>query len=255
MQILSFLFVCSRCWRWPSWARRSRRSSCPKRASPGSRSSSSRSSTACWCIEGGPGARAIRLRALYAPVALVSLPLVWMLLMVIAFTFIFWGTGSLSVQQAFEISGSSLTTLGFKEPDTTTRIWLAFIEATIGLGLGGAPHQLSADDLRRLQQPGEGHHPAPPADRRAPKCSGAVPDAPAHRGRREPGILEQPVRLDPGHAADPHRLPDPHVLPRDAPRPLVGGDRGHAARRLPRSSCRRRGHTAPIPSRRSRRGR
>jgi hypothetical protein len=84
---------------------------------------------------GRAGSRAIRLRALYAPVALVSLPLVWMLLMVVAFTFIFWGTGSLSVQQAFEISGSSLTTLGFKEPDTTTRIWLAFIEATIGLGL------------------------------------------------------------------------------------------------------------------------
>ena len=84
---------------------------------------------------GRTGSRAIRLRALYAPVALVSLPLVWMLLMVIAFTFIFWGTGSLSWQQAFEISGSSLTTLGFKEPDTTRRIWLAFIEATIGLGL------------------------------------------------------------------------------------------------------------------------
>ncbi len=84
---------------------------------------------------GRAGSRAVRLRALYAPVALVSLPLVWMLLMVIAFTFIFWGTGSLSVQHAFEISGSSLTTLGFKEPDTTTRIWLAFIEATIGLGL------------------------------------------------------------------------------------------------------------------------
>ncbi len=80
-------------------------------------------------------ARAMSLRALYAPVALVSLPLVWMLLMVIAFSFIFWGTGSLTSQRAFEISGSSLTTLGFAEPDTTTRIWLAFIEATIGLGL------------------------------------------------------------------------------------------------------------------------
>jgi hypothetical protein len=79
--------------------------------------------------------RAIALRTLYAPVALVSLPLVWMLLMVIAFTFIFWGTGSLSWQRAFEISGSSLTTLGFAEPDSTARIWLAFIEATIGLGL------------------------------------------------------------------------------------------------------------------------
>ncbi len=79
--------------------------------------------------------RAIAMRALYAPVALVSLPLVWMLLMVVAFTFIYWGTGSLTWQRAFEISGSSLTTLGFAEPDTTTRIWLAFIEATIGLGL------------------------------------------------------------------------------------------------------------------------
>ena len=79
--------------------------------------------------------RAIALRSLYAPVALVSLPLVWMLLMVIAFTFVFWGTGSLTWQRAFEISGSSLTTLGFAEPDTTVRIWLAFIEATIGLGL------------------------------------------------------------------------------------------------------------------------
>ncbi|HEY1652898.1 MAG TPA: hypothetical protein VGG09_13525 [Acidimicrobiales bacterium] len=79
--------------------------------------------------------RAIALRALYAPVALVSLPLVWMLLMVVAFSFIFWGTGSLVVQRAFEISGSSLTTLGFAEPDSTTRIWLAFIEAIIGLGL------------------------------------------------------------------------------------------------------------------------
>ena len=75
------------------------------------------------------------LRALYAPVALVSLPLVWMLLMVVSFTFVFWGTGSLTVQKAFEISGSSLTTLGFSKPNGTGRIWIAFIEATIGLGL------------------------------------------------------------------------------------------------------------------------
>ncbi len=79
--------------------------------------------------------RAKALQALYAPVALVSLPLVWMLLMVVAFTFVFWGTGSLTVQKAFEISGSSLTTLGFSKPNGTGRIWIAFIEATIGLGL------------------------------------------------------------------------------------------------------------------------
>ncbi len=80
-------------------------------------------------------ARTQRLRRMYAPVALVTLPLAWMIFMVVAFTLIFWGTGSLIWQKAFEDSGSSLTTLGFSEPDTTSRIWLAFIEATIGLGL------------------------------------------------------------------------------------------------------------------------
>jgi hypothetical protein len=80
-------------------------------------------------------ARTQRLRRMYAPVALVTLPLAWMIIMVVAFTLIFWGTGSLIWQKAFEDSGSSLTTLGFSEPDTTSRIWLAFIEATIGLGL------------------------------------------------------------------------------------------------------------------------
>jgi hypothetical protein len=80
-------------------------------------------------------ARATALRGLYAPVALVSLPLVWMIMMVVAFTFVFWGTSGLTWQKAFEISGSSLTTLGFSKPNGTGRIWLAFIEAVIGLGL------------------------------------------------------------------------------------------------------------------------
>src|SRR5580658_143464 len=64
------------------------------------------------------------LRRLYAPVSLVSLPLVWMILMAISFTFIFWGTGSVTWDKSFEYSGSSLTTLGFAEPDTTSRIWI-----------------------------------------------------------------------------------------------------------------------------------
>ncbi len=55
--------------------------------------------------------------------------------MAIAFTFVFWGTGGLGLSKSFEFSGSSLTTLGFSEPDTVARIWLAFVEATIGLGL------------------------------------------------------------------------------------------------------------------------
>jgi hypothetical protein len=79
--------------------------------------------------------RTDQLQDIYAPVALVSLPLVWMILMAIAFTLVFWGTGGVGLSKSFEISGSSLTTLGFSEPDTIARIWLAFVEATIGLGL------------------------------------------------------------------------------------------------------------------------
>src|SRR5580700_6357704 len=75
------------------------------------------------------------LRGLYAPVALVSLPLAWMILMMLAFTGIYWGTRDLSWARAFEISVSSVTTMGFAEPSGTGRIWIAFVEAIIGLGL------------------------------------------------------------------------------------------------------------------------
>ena len=79
--------------------------------------------------------REANLRALYAPVALVSLPLVWMIVVTAGFSFVFWGTGNESALRAFEVSGSSLFTLGFAEPHGVGRIWLTFIEATIGLGL------------------------------------------------------------------------------------------------------------------------
>src|SRR3984957_4444366 len=79
--------------------------------------------------------REANLRALYAPVALVSLPLAWMLTVTIGFSFIFWGISDDTSQRAFEISGSSLFTLGFAEPQGVARIWLTFVEATIGLGL------------------------------------------------------------------------------------------------------------------------
>jgi hypothetical protein len=83
----------------------------------------------------GKKEREDNLRALYAPVALVSLPLVWMLSVTVGFTFLFWGISRDTWQRAFEVSGSSLFTLGFAEPDGATRVWLSFVEATIGLGL------------------------------------------------------------------------------------------------------------------------
>jgi hypothetical protein len=75
------------------------------------------------------------LRSLYAPIALVSLPLVWTLAVTFGFSFVFWGVNTGSAQRSFEISGSSLFTLGFAEPEGIGRIWMTFVEATIGLGL------------------------------------------------------------------------------------------------------------------------
>ncbi len=79
--------------------------------------------------------RAARLRGLYAPIALVSLPLVWMLAVAGGFTLIFWGIGAGTLSHSFELSGSSLTTLGFSKPAGAARVWLTFTEAIIGLGL------------------------------------------------------------------------------------------------------------------------
>lgn len=79
--------------------------------------------------------RSTHLRGLYAPVALVSLPLVWMLAVITGFTFIFWGAGAGTWQKSFEVSGSSVTTLGFSAPSGSLRTWISFVEAIIGLGL------------------------------------------------------------------------------------------------------------------------
>lgn len=75
------------------------------------------------------------LRGLYAPLSLVSLPLVWMLTVTVSFTFIFWGLNAGTIERSFEISGSSLTTLGFAAPHGGGQVWVTFVEAIIGLGL------------------------------------------------------------------------------------------------------------------------
>jgi hypothetical protein len=76
-----------------------------------------------------------RVLALYAPLALVTLPAVWAVLVLVGFTAIFWGAGVQPLTEAFATSGSSLFTLGFLHPGETARITLVFIEAGIGLGL------------------------------------------------------------------------------------------------------------------------
>jgi hypothetical protein len=75
------------------------------------------------------------LRGLYGPVALISLPLVWMLTVIVGFSLLFWGMDADTLERSFEISGSSVTTLGFAAPSGGVQSWTSFIEAIIGLGL------------------------------------------------------------------------------------------------------------------------
>jgi hypothetical protein len=76
-----------------------------------------------------------RIMAFYAPVALLSLLLVWVFLIWIAFGAMFWATGPDSLYFALRESGSSLTTLGFEGPRTPVQTMLTLAEATIGLML------------------------------------------------------------------------------------------------------------------------
>ena len=86
----------------------------------------------------GPNTRRLlprRLSGLYAPVALVSLPFAWCMLIAVGFALVFWGLDVGSFSDAWMTSGSSLFTLGFAKPEGGGLIWLTFVEATIGLGV------------------------------------------------------------------------------------------------------------------------
>lgn len=75
------------------------------------------------------------IMARYAPAALIVMPGVWVGLMVIAFTPMFWALGSDFPGEAFTRSGSSLLTLGFAVSQDLPTTALAFVAATVGLGL------------------------------------------------------------------------------------------------------------------------
>ncbi len=83
----------------------------------------------------GPDRIRRRGRDLFAPMALVSLPLVWTVGETIGFAFVYWGFHIGNVPDAVRSSGSALFTLGFSEPPGSGLVWLTFVEATIGLGL------------------------------------------------------------------------------------------------------------------------
>jgi hypothetical protein len=76
-----------------------------------------------------------RVMALYAPITLLALPVIWVILVVCGYTCMFWAVGVESWYLAFKISGSSMLTLGAFTVDSLAATLLEFSEATIGLGL------------------------------------------------------------------------------------------------------------------------
>jgi hypothetical protein len=74
-----------------------------------------------------------RAMALYAPITLLILPAVWLTLVQIGYVGMFWAIGADSWRTAFEVSGSSLLTLGFARVESLAATILSFSEATIGL--------------------------------------------------------------------------------------------------------------------------
>jgi hypothetical protein len=73
-----------------------------------------------------------QIMALYAPVSLFVLPMIWLGLVIFGFTLMFWAMG-LPLYEAFRTSGSSLLTLGFSLADSTAFLALEFIEAALGM--------------------------------------------------------------------------------------------------------------------------
>lgn len=76
-----------------------------------------------------------RAMALYAPLALLSLPLVWLSLTLGGYTLLFWAIGERPWSLAFTTSGSSLFTLGFVRPEGWGPIILSFTEAFLGIAV------------------------------------------------------------------------------------------------------------------------
>lgn len=76
-----------------------------------------------------------RRLALYPPVLLLSYQACWLGLSLVAFALLFLAAGAHSAARAFELSGSSLFTLGTTGPRSAAEMVLSYLEAAIGLTL------------------------------------------------------------------------------------------------------------------------
>jgi hypothetical protein len=76
-----------------------------------------------------------RVMAIYAPLALLMLPVISLFIVFFAYAFMFAGLEHQGWHDALLMSGSSLFTLGFLEPHALPSAFVSFSEAAIGLGL------------------------------------------------------------------------------------------------------------------------
>lgn len=76
-----------------------------------------------------------RVMAFFAPISLLTLPAVWLTLILTGYTAMFWALGVRPLEEAIRTSGSSLLTLGFAPVGGIVETLLAFSEAAIGLTL------------------------------------------------------------------------------------------------------------------------
>ena len=74
-----------------------------------------------------------RVLAYYAPMALLSLLVTWVIGIVAGYTAMFWAVGIHPVRAAFTMSSASITTLGFATPHGMPQTVLAVTEAGVGL--------------------------------------------------------------------------------------------------------------------------
>jgi hypothetical protein len=74
-----------------------------------------------------------RTMAFYAPVALLVVLIVWVALLLVAFTAMFFALGGLGVLEAFAFAGSAMFTLGFASRGDVATVALDFLAAGTGL--------------------------------------------------------------------------------------------------------------------------
>ncbi len=76
-----------------------------------------------------------KVMAMYGPITLLTLPAVWLAMILGAFVPIYYAIDDVSVGTALRYSGSALFTLGFMTSEETDAVAVVFVEAAIGLAL------------------------------------------------------------------------------------------------------------------------